>query len=129
MHSLTNYFLIFHYYMLYCYTSLNSSIICCIFSGDMYLPFDVSDSSFASLFCGCVEDFFETLVILLAILLQIKSPDASVVFWIALVETVFIASVIDFLHHQEVFDHIYCLSVYPHLFFFFFFKRQKYLYF
>ena len=37
------------------------------------------------------------LVILSAILLPIKSPVASAVFWIALFEAVFIASVVDFL--------------------------------
>ena len=65
----------------------------------MYLSFGASDSSLASLFCECnfAEDFFETLVILSAILLPIKSPVVSAVFWIALFEAVFIASVADFL--------------------------------
>ena len=40
---------------------------------------------------------FETLAILWAILLPIKSPVASPVFWIALFEAVFVASVVDFL--------------------------------
>ena len=70
---------------LYCYTNLNSSIISCPSFGDIYLSFGVSDSSLASLFCGflecnSIEDFFETLVILSAILLPIKSPVASAVF-------------------------------------------------
>ena len=72
----------------------------------MYFSFGVSDSSFASLFCerNFVEDIFETLVILSAILLPIKSPVASAVFWITLFEAVFIASVVNlfFLHYQEV---------------------------
>ena len=42
-------------------------------------------------------DFFETLVILSAILLPIKSTVASAVFWVALFEAVFIASAVDFL--------------------------------
>ena len=67
------------------------------FSGDVYLSFDVSDSSLDLLFCECVEDFLEILVISSAILLPIKSPVASAVFWIALFEAVFIASVVDFL--------------------------------
>ena len=46
----------------------------------MYPSFGVSNSSLALLFCERVEDFFETLVILLAILLLIKSPVASTVF-------------------------------------------------
>ena len=95
MHCLKN-LLFFGMPLLYYYTNLNSSIICCLFSGDMYLSFGASDSSLASLFCGFL-DFLETLVILSAILLPIKSPIASAVFWIALFEAVFIASVFGFL--------------------------------
>ena len=64
----------------------------------MYLSFGVSDSSLSSLFGdrNFAEDFFETLVISSAILLRIKSPLTSAVFWIALFEAVFIASVVDF---------------------------------
>ena len=52
-------------------------------------------SSFVSeLFCGKV---FETLVILSAILLPIKSVVASAVFWIALFEVVLSAFVADYL--------------------------------
>ena len=94
MHCLTN-SLFFDILLLYYYTSLNSSIICSLFAGDMCLSFGASDSSLASLFCGFL-DFLETLVILSAILLPIKSPVSSAVFWIALFEAVFIASVADF---------------------------------
>ena len=59
--------------LLYCYTNLNSSIICCLSSGDFYLFFGTSVSLLAS-------SFFETLVILSAILLPIKSPVVSAVF-------------------------------------------------
>ena len=62
----------------------------------MYLSFSASESSLASLFCGFL-DFLETLAILSAILLPIKSPVASAVFGIVLFEEVFIASVVDFL--------------------------------
>ena len=62
----------------------------------MYLSLDVSVSSFVSLFFECAEGFLETLVILSAILLPIKSTVASAVFWIALFAAVFIASVADF---------------------------------
>ena len=77
-------------------------MICCLFSGDMYLSFGISISSS---FCECnsLGDFFETLVILSAILLPIKSPVASAVFWIALFEGVFIASVVDFLAVWKMF--------------------------
>ena len=62
----------------------------------MYLSFGVSNSLLASLFCDCLEDFFKTLVTLSAILLPIKSLVAPAVFWIALFEAVFIASVVGF---------------------------------
>ena len=39
----------------------------------------------------------ETLAVLSAVLLPIKSPVGSAIFWIALFEAVFIASVVDFL--------------------------------
>ena len=49
-------------------------------------------STSVSLFCNSLVDFFETLVILSAILLPIQSPVVSACF-----EAVFIASVVDFL--------------------------------
>ena len=63
-------------------TNLNSSIICCLSSGDMYLFLGVAIStSYVSLFGKAFADiFFETLVILSAISLPIKSPVASAVF-------------------------------------------------
>ena len=51
---------------------------------------------------------FETLAILSAILLPIKSPTASAIFSMALFEVVFIASFVDFLDYQEVFHFTYC---------------------
>ena len=62
----------------------------------MYLSLDVSVSSFVSLFFERAKGFLETLVILSAILLPIKSTVASAVFWIALFAAVFITSVADF---------------------------------
>ena len=59
------------------YTNLNSSIICCLSSGDMYRFLIVA---LVSLFGNSLLDFLETLVILSAILLPIKSPAASAVF-------------------------------------------------
>ena len=59
----------------------------------MYLCFGTSVSSFRN----SVARFFETLVILSAILLPIKSPVASAVSWIAPFEAAFIASVVDLL--------------------------------
>ena len=53
--------------VLYCYTNLNSSIICCLFSGDMYLSFGSSVTLLVLSFCDFLEDF-DALVILSAIL-------------------------------------------------------------
>ena len=72
-------------------------MICCLFSGDAYLFLWVVISTSSSLSRDSFVDFlFETLVILSAISLPIKSPVASAVFWIALFEAVFIASIVDF---------------------------------
>ena len=60
---LSNQFDFFDIPLLYCYANLNLSIICCPFSGDMYLFSGASVSSF----CNSLADF-ETLVILSAIL-------------------------------------------------------------
>ena len=86
MYCLAN-LLFFDIPLLYYYTNLNSSIICCLFSGDMYLSFGISDSSLASSFCersstecSFLEEFLEIFVILSAISLPIKSPVASAVF-------------------------------------------------
>ena len=118
MHCLTN-SLFFDISLLYYYTSLNLSVVCCLFTGDIYLSFGNCYSSFSSLFCVFL-DFFETFI-LSAILLPIKLSVASAVFWIALFEAVFIASAVDFfLRYQEFFDHTYCLNSYL-----FFFAKEK----
>ena len=62
----------------------------------MCLSFGTSNSLLALSSSKFLEDFFETLVVLSAVLLPIKSPVASAAFWIALFEAVFIASVVDF---------------------------------
>ena len=81
MHCLAN-MLFFDIPLLYCYTSLDSSIICCLSSGDKYLFLAValSTSTSVSSFGNFLVDFLETLVILSAILLPLKSPVASIVF-------------------------------------------------
>ena len=82
MHHLSN-LLYFGIPLLYYYINLNSSIICCLSCGDIYLSFGISllasfdDNSFE---CNSFGDFFETLVILSAILLPLKSPVASAAF-------------------------------------------------
>ena len=88
---LTN-LLFFDIPLLYCYTNLSSWIVCCLSYGDMYLFF----GTFILLFCNSLRDFFETLVILSAILLPIKSPVACAVFSITLFEAAFIASPVYF---------------------------------
>ena len=55
-----------------------------------------SASSLLLLLLLLLLGFFETLVILSAILLPIKSPVASAVFWIALFDAVFMEPVVDF---------------------------------
>ena len=79
--ALSNKFAIFDIPLLYCYTNLNSSIICYLSSGDMYLFLGVvlSTSTSVSSFGNSFADFFEMLVILSAIFLPIKSPIASTV--------------------------------------------------
>ena len=65
--------------LLYYYINLISSIICCVFSGDIYLflGVSVSLSTASNVNCG---DLFKTFVILLAILLPINSAVASAIF-------------------------------------------------
>ena len=67
-------------------------MVLCLSSGGIDLFINISSSFVSELTCG---EFFDTFVILSAILLPIKSPFASAVFWIALFETVLIASVAD----------------------------------
>ena len=62
----------------------------------MYLFLWVVNSASSLLLLLLLLGFFETLVILSAILLPIKSPVASAVFWIALFDAVFMESVVDF---------------------------------
>ena len=66
------------------------------YSGDIYLSFGIFISSKLS-FCKCkfLEDF-DALLISSVILLPIKSPFGSAVFWADLFES-FIASVVDVL--------------------------------
>ena len=71
VHCLTN--LVFlDILLLSCYTNLNSSIMCCLFSGDIYLS--IGDS------ISLLAENFHPIIILSVILLQIKSPVASAVF-------------------------------------------------
>ena len=94
MHCLAN-LLCFDIPLLYFYINLNSSIICCFSSGDIYLSLGISLLALSK--CNSFKDFVETLVISSAILLPIKSPVASAVFLIAVLEAVFIGFVEDFL--------------------------------
>ena len=75
INCLTNSLFLDNPLLYYYYASLNSSIICSFFPGDMYLSFGASDPS---LFSGFL-DSLETLVTLSTILLPIKSPVASAV--------------------------------------------------
>ena len=64
---------------------------------DLFLRVALSTSTSVSSLGNYLADFFETLVILSAILLPIKSAVASAVFWITFFDAVIIASVVDFL--------------------------------
>ena len=64
--------------LLYYHIILNSSIIFCLSCGDIYLSFGIS--LLATLECGLLAGFFETLVILFAIVLPTRSRVASTVF-------------------------------------------------
>ena len=78
-YCLTN-LLFFDIPLLYYYTNLNSSIICCLSSGDMYLFFGMSFGLALPASDSLFGVFLETFVILSAILLPVKSPVASAVF-------------------------------------------------
>ena len=97
VYYLTN-LLFFDIALLYYYINLGWSIIFFLSFGDIYLSLSISLSfSFVIVsesFCG---ELLKTFVILLGILLPIKSPVASAVFWITLFEEVLSASVADFL--------------------------------
>ena len=81
----------------------------------LWVVISTSSSSFvsSSLLGNSLADFFFETLILSAILLSIKSLVASAVFWIAVFEAVFIASVVHFLALSRSFDHIYYLNFYP----------------
>ena len=86
---------------------IKSSIVSSFFSGDVYLSLGISLSfSFETISEFYYCEFFETLVILLEILLPIKSPVASAVFWITLFGIVLSASVADCLAWSRIFWHI-----------------------
>ena len=71
--------LFFDISLLYYYIIPRSSIIFCVFYGDIYLSLGISLSNpvFSASFC---DEVLKTFVILSAILLPIKSPVASAVF-------------------------------------------------
>ena len=88
VYCLTN-LLFFDIPLFYYYINLRSLILFCLYPGDIYLSLGISLScSFVT-----VSEFFETHIILLAILLPIKSTVASALFSITLFEAVLIASV------------------------------------
>ena len=72
----------------------------------IYLFWGVVNSASSSIVGNFLVDFLETLVILSAILLPTKSPVASAVFCISLLEAVFTASAADFLAVSTSFFHI-----------------------
>ena len=100
---LSNKFIVFDIPLLCYYVNLRSSIIFCLFSGDMY--------SFISLICSSpfvtvsklfFGEVFETFVILAVVLLPIKSRVNSV-FWIAIFEAILCGSVANCLARSRSF--------------------------
>ena len=77
IHHLTN-LLFFGIPLLYYYINLNSSIICCVSCGDIYLSFGIS--LLTTFECGSLAGSSETFVILSAIKLSTRSPLASAAF-------------------------------------------------
>ena len=70
--------------LLYYYTNLNSSMICCLFSGDMYLSFGFSLSALSKLFLNVIPSKIflnaiplKHLLFFSAILLPIKFASAA----------------------------------------------------
>ena len=91
-----NFFFFFHIPLLYYYINLRSSTTIYLSSGDIYFSLGISlSNSFvivSELFC---VDLLDTFAILSAILLPIKLPVASAVFWITLFKVVLSSSVAD----------------------------------
>ena len=104
-------FNIFDTPLLYYYINLRSVIIFCFSSWYMYiyiyLSLGISLSSFivivSELFCG---ELLENFAILLAILLPIKSPAASAVFWTTLFKIVLSAYIADCLAWSRSYWHV-----------------------
>ena len=94
---LTN-LLFFDIPVLYCYTNLNSSIICCLSSRDMYILFGASISLSASLFFECKSDgdFLKRLIFYQQFCYELNHQ-LLLLFYIARIEAVFVGSVVDFL--------------------------------
>ena len=70
-------------------------IVCCLFSGDIYIFLSMSSSLVFELFCGELFCVFDTFVILSVNFLSIKLPVASAAFWIVLFKAVLSVSVAD----------------------------------
>ena len=82
--------------------NLRSSIICCLFSGGMYVS-----SGFSFGFFSGFSFVLPIEVILSAILFPIKSHVSSAVFCTTLLQTVFAASILVFVAVSINFYHIY----------------------
>ena len=110
-------FLFFDFQLLYYYINLRSLIIFYLSCGDIYLSLGISLlCSFVAVSELFFSKIFETFVILSVLFLPIKSPVASILFWIVLLEIVCICNeLFEFEMHlqgiiwydQEVFSCIY----------------------
>ena len=110
--------LFFNFSLLYYYIDLNSSILFCFCSRDIYLFLGISVplSTASEIFCGY---FFETFVILLVILLSINSPITSAVSRIAFLRHFELHLWLIVKHGQKVFDGIdglgFCFYFYQNI--------------
>ena len=137
---MVNKFIIFRYIiilLLYYYINLRSSVVFCLFSGDIYLSLSISllitifFASFITVSKLLYGGVLETFVILWIILLPIKSPAASFFFffWISLFKAVLSATVVDFGTWSRRFWLYLQLFTYIFIFIFtnIFSKRQKFI--
>ena len=96
---------------LYYYTNLNSPIICCLSSGDMYL--------FLVLLFHYQHHHFESLLQILTCLLfyqlfcyQLHQQFLLLFFKLLFLKQFLLHPLQTFQHYQEIFDHIYYLNFY-----------------
>ena len=106
-------YIIFWYsiFFLYIYNCISLSIICCDFSGGMYISLGISVGCGICLevdFLGSLQVLFEAAGLILSeILFPNRSPGVSTSFWITLLEALLRTSVVNFFFYSNCL-HTYC---------------------